>query len=94
MTLLSELGDHIVAVRSSVDIAVETVERWMLDATGGIPSDYRLNRDRPWMPLSATQQLDLELKRLDLEERQRALTAQPSTRPQLEVVARSNGHAN
>lgn len=94
MTLLSELGDHIIAVRGSVDRTVETVERWMLDATGGIPSDYRLDRDRPWMPLSATQQLDLELKRLDLEERRRALDAQRPTMPRLEAVARSSGHAS
>jgi hypothetical protein len=92
MTLLSELGDHIVAVRSSVDIAVETVERWMLDATGGIPSDYRLDRRRRWMPMSETQQLDLELKRLELEERRRAQAAQLPRRPALEVLARSNGN--
>ena len=92
VTLLSELGDHIVAVRSSVDIAVETVERWMLDATGGTPADYRLDRERRWLPMSETQQLDLELKRLDIEERRRALEAAPAHTPRLEVVARSNGH--
>ncbi len=89
VTLLSELGDHILAVRSSVDRAVETVERWMLDATGGTPADYRLDRERRWLPMSETQQLDLELKRLDLEERQRALDAPLPSRPQLDVVARS-----
>ncbi len=100
MTLLCELGDHIIAVRGSVDIAVETVERWMLDATGGIPSDYRLDWERRWLPMSETQQLDLELKRLELEERRRALrqaqeasqAGQTSRRPALEVLARSNGH--
>jgi hypothetical protein len=44
------------------------------------------------MPMSETQQLDLELKRLDIEERRRALDAQQPTTPRLEVVARSNGH--
>jgi hypothetical protein len=92
MTLLSELGDHIVAVRGSVDIAVETIERWMLDATGGIPADYRLDRQRRWMPMSETHQLDLELKRLELEERRRAQAAQLPRRPALEVLARSNGN--
>jgi hypothetical protein len=100
VTLLSELGDHILAVRGSVDIAVETVERWMLDATGGTPADYRLDRERRWLPMSETQQLDLELKRLELEERRQALrqaqeaplAAGPSRRPALEALARSNGH--
>lgn len=90
--LLSELGDHIAAVRGSVDRAVEQVERWMLDATGGIPSDYRLDRDRRWMPMSETQQIDLEIKRLELEERRRALAASSPRMPRLEVVARSNNN--
>ena len=71
VTMLSELGDHVLAVRSGVDRAVATVERWMLDATGGTPSDYALHHERRWLALSEAQQIDLAMKRLDLEERKR-----------------------
>ncbi len=69
ITMLSELGDHILAVRSGVDRAVATIERWMLDATGGIPGDYGLYHERRWLALSEAQQLDLAMKRLQLEQR-------------------------
>ncbi|KPV49812.1 hypothetical protein SE17_30495, partial [Kouleothrix aurantiaca] len=71
VTMLSELGDHVLAVRSGVDRAVEQVERWMLDATGGTPSDYALHHERRWLALSEAQQIDLQLKRQQLEERRR-----------------------
>ena len=71
VTMLSELGDHVLAVRLGVDRAVATVERWMLDATGGTPSDYALHHERRWLALSEAQQIDLAMKRLDLEERRR-----------------------
>jgi hypothetical protein len=73
MTLLSELGDHILVVRSSVDRAVETIERWMLDLTGGTPRDYGLFRERRWMALSESQQLALEAQRLSIAEQWRRL---------------------
>lgn len=72
MTMLSELGDHILAVRSSVDRTVAQVERWMLDITGGVPSDYAIDRDRRWMALSEAQALDLESKRLAIAALRRA----------------------
>jgi hypothetical protein len=75
-TLLQELSDHIVAVRSSVDRAVSTVEGWLLEyAIGETPDDYQLWRERRWMALSEQAQLDLELRRTDLEQRRRALAA-------------------
>jgi hypothetical protein len=67
MMMLMELGDHIVAVRSSVDPSIETVERWMLEANGGVPDDYELWRDRRWMTLSERQQLELEQLRASVE---------------------------
>lgn len=67
MMLLMELGDHIGAVRSQVDPAIEQVERWMLEANGGIPDDYALWRDRRWMMLSEKQQLELEQLRAATE---------------------------
>ncbi len=78
VTLLSELGDHITAVRASVDRTVETVERWLLDATGGTPSDYALNAERRWMALTEAQALDLAARRLSIDERRAALDALPS----------------
>lgn len=72
-TLLMELGDHIIAVRGCVDLAVEQVERWLLQANGGVPDDYALWRDRRWITLSEMQQLDLESKRLDVQLKQRSL---------------------
>lgn len=75
ITLLQELGDHIIAVRTQLDRAVETVEQWMLGASGaGIPEDYALHRDRSWIPLTESQQLDLEGKRLVIEGQRLALT--------------------
>lgn len=65
--LLMELGDHIVAVRESVDPAIEQVERWMLAANGGVPDDYGLWRDRRWMILSERQQLELDQLRAQVE---------------------------
>ena len=76
VTMLSELGDHVLAVRSGVDRAVEQVERWMLDATGGTPSDYALHHERRWLALSEAQQIDLQLKRQQLEERRRGQTTE------------------
>ena len=78
MTMLSELGDHIVAVRRGVDRAVATVEHWLLDATGGTPSDYALDPERRWMALSEAQALDLAARRLSIDERRAALDALPS----------------
>ncbi|KPV52628.1 hypothetical protein SE17_14340 [Kouleothrix aurantiaca] len=75
VTMLSELGDHVMAVRSGVDRAVGTVERWMLHATGGVPGDYGLNPGRRWLALSEAQQIDLQLKRLDLEARAAGMVA-------------------
>lgn len=71
MMLLMELGDHIVAVRAQVDPAVEQVERWMLEANGGVPDDYALWRDRRWMTLSEKQQLELEQLRAAAERAKR-----------------------
>lgn len=81
VTLLQELGDHIVAVRSSVDLAVETIERWMFGQSGGVPDDYELDRDRSWLSLTESQQLDLELKRMEIESKKKALTAPPPAAP-------------
>lgn len=85
ITLLQELGDHIVSVRTCVDRSIETVERWMLGQhDGGIPDDYELDRDRRWLTLTESQQLDLEAKRLGIEtqraaaERARAGAANPA----------------
>lgn len=77
ITLLMELGDHIIAVRSCLDPAIETVERWMLQASGGVPSDYALWRDRRWIALSESQQLDLESKRLTIDAQQRSQVERP-----------------
>lgn len=71
MMLLMELGDHIAAVRASVDPAIETVERWMLEANGGVPDDYALWRDRRWMLLSERQQLELDKLRGEVERAER-----------------------
>lgn len=65
--LLMELGDHIVAVRTQIDPAIEQIERWMLEANGGVPDDYELWRDRRWMTLSERQQLELEQLRAQAE---------------------------
>lgn len=77
ITMLSELGDHILAVRRGVDRAIATVERWLLDATGGTPSDYALDAERRWMTLTEAQALDLVSKRLGIDERRAALDALP-----------------
>lgn len=85
--LLMELGDHIVAVREQVDPAIEQVERWMLEANGGIPDDYALWRDRRWMTLSERQQLELEKLRAETERAKNpppvpaALQGQPGDAP-------------
>ena len=70
ITLLQELGDHIVAVRSSVDRTIEAVERRLLGV-----DDYSLWRDRRWLTLTESQQLDLEGKRLGIEQQRKALEA-------------------
>ena len=70
ITLLQELGDHIVAVRSGADRVVEQVEAAIL----GQP-ELRLWRDRRWLTLTESQQLDLEGKRLNIEHQRRALDA-------------------
>lgn len=78
ITMLQELGDHIVAVRTNVDPAIETIERWILGGqAGGIPDDYELDRDRRWLALTESQQLDLESKRLAIESQKKLLTAPP-----------------
>jgi hypothetical protein len=72
ITLLQELGDHIVAVRSSVDRVVEQVESRLL----GLSADeYALWRDRRWLALTESQQLTLEGQRLSIEQQRRALEA-------------------
>jgi len=60
ITLLQELGDHVVAVRSSVDRTIEAVERRLLGL-----DDYQLWRDRRWLALTESQQLTL-VRRLAL----------------------------
>lgn len=70
ITLLQELGDHIVAVRASVDPVVERVERALLGEDA-----HQLWRDRRWLTLTESQQLDLEGKRLNIEQQRRALDA-------------------
>ncbi len=78
LTLLMELGDHIIAVRNNVDPLIESVERLLL---GDAPADYRLHRERAWMPLTESQQLDLEAKRQSVEKAKReAQQPQPQAR--------------
>ncbi|MBK9709719.1 MAG: hypothetical protein IPO81_00035 [Kouleothrix sp.] len=83
ITLLQELGDHIVAVRSSVDRTIEQVERRLLGLNGhdasqngrDVSRPYGLWRDRRWLTLTESQQLDLEGKRLGIEQQRKALEA-------------------
>lgn len=72
LTLLMELADHILAVREGVDAVVGQVERWALAASGGVPDDYELWTERRWIALSEAQQLDLESKRLEIQQRRQA----------------------
>jgi hypothetical protein len=90
ITLLQELGEHVVAVRSSVDRTIEAVERRLLGIDGHDVSQngrdvsqnghdascpYGLWRDRRWLTLTESQQLDLEGKRLGIEQQRKALDA-------------------
>jgi hypothetical protein len=83
ITLLQELGDHVVAVRSSVDRTIEAVERRLLGIDGHDASHkghdasrpYGLWRDRRWLALTESQQLALEGQRLSIEQQRKALEA-------------------
>ncbi|HNP70948.1 MAG TPA: hypothetical protein PKK15_07570, partial [Kouleothrix sp.] len=81
ITMMQELGDHIVDVRTNVDVAIETIERWIMGTQGGIPDDYELDRDRRWLALTESQQLDLESKRLAIEAQKRLATAPAAPTP-------------
>jgi hypothetical protein len=94
ITMLQELGDHIVAVRTNVDPAIETIERWILGVQGGIPDDYELDRDRRWLTLTESQQLDLESKRLGLESQKKLLTAPPPDAAQPSPAPGAPGQEN
>ncbi len=84
LTLLMELGDHIIAVRNNVDPLIESVERLLL---GDAPADYRLHRERAWMPLTESQQLDLEAKRQSVEKAKReAQQPQQPKQPEEQAV--------
>jgi hypothetical protein len=99
ITLLQELGDHVVAVRSSVDRTIEAVERRLLGYQVGhdvsqngrdVSLSYGLWRDRRWLTLTESQQLDLEGKRLGIEQQRKALDAPTQGRMR---YAPTNGRA-
>lgn len=88
MMLLQEVGDHIVSVRTCVDRSVETIEQWMLGQDeGGVPEDYEIDRDRRWLALTESQQLDLEVKRLGLESQRQGIEAQRQSLAQQQQAA-------
>lgn len=82
ITLCSELIDHIKAVRTHVDMAVETAERWAIEAAqtmnlfpGVDASLHRLDPDRPVIEPGPMQQLALEQTRVGIEGARRAQAA-------------------
>lgn len=80
LTLLGELIDHVGDVRTHVDAAVETAERWALEAAsqmgilaGVDPALHRLDAERPVIQPTPAQQLALQQQRIAVESAQRLL---------------------
>lgn len=90
LTLCMELIDHVADVRTHVDAAIETAERWALAAGNqmGIwsvdPGLHRLKPDRFVIEPTPGQKLDMENKQVGLEGARKALTApaQPQSNTQ------------
>lgn len=87
ITLLSELIDHISDVRTNVDMAIETAERWALIAgqqmglfPGVDPAAHALDPERPVIPPPPGQKLALEAQRVGVDSARTAFTA-PQERP-------------
>jgi hypothetical protein len=82
VTLCMELIDHVNDVRTHVDAAIETAERWALTAglqmgvfAGLDPALHRIDPDRPVIAPPPGQQLALEAQRVGVEGARRALMA-------------------
>jgi hypothetical protein len=82
LTLCMELIDHVRDVRVNVDSAVETAERWALQAglqmgvfSGIDPAQHRLDPERPVIEPTPGQRLALESQQVGLEGARKALTA-------------------
>lgn len=78
VTLLQELGDHILAVRSNLDPVIEQAERMLLGGTAA-PADYALWRERRWLALTEMQQLEIDAQRLSIQAQQQAIAAGTAT---------------
>ena len=84
LTLCMELTDHVQDVRTHVDMAIETAERWALEAglqmglfTGIDPSQHRLDPERPVIAPTPGQRLAMESQQIGLEGAKKALMAPP-----------------
>ncbi len=82
LTLCMELIDHVGDVRTHVDAAIETAERWALQAglqmgvfTGIEPAQHRLDPERPVIQPTPGQRLQMESQQVGLEGARKALTA-------------------
>lgn len=81
LTLCMELIDHVRDVRVNVDSAIETAERWALEAGRQMnlwavdPSLHQLDPERPVIEPTPGQKLEMEGKQIGLEGARKALTA-------------------
>jgi hypothetical protein len=90
ITLCMELIDHVHDVRTHVDAAIETAERWALQAgmqmgvfSGIDPAQHRLDPERPVIEPGPNAKLAMESQQLGIEGAKKALLApaQPATGP-------------
>jgi hypothetical protein len=85
LTLCMELIDHVHDVRTHVDAAIETAERWALQAgvqmgvfSGIDPLQHRLDPERPVFEPTPGQKLQMESQQIGVEGARKALTAPPA----------------
>jgi hypothetical protein len=88
LTLCMELIDHMRDVRTHVDAAIETAERWALIAgqqmglfPGVDPAQHRLDPERPVIEPTPGQKLQMEQAQVGLEGARKALTAPAQAAP-------------